>query len=65
MGDGLFAQHGVKKGVVLQKVNGVAMRSIDDLQKVVKQANSSTEPVLFISGINAAGKRVFYSVPLQ
>ena len=65
VGDGLFAQHGVKKGVVLQKVNGVAMRSIDDLQKVVKQANSSTEPVLFISGINAAGKRVFYSVPLQ
>lgn len=51
--------------MVLQKVNGVAMRSIDDLQKVVKQANSSTEPVLFISGINAAGKRVFYSVPLQ
>lgn len=64
-GNGLFAKHGVKKGVVLQKVNGVAMRTIDDLQKVVKQANSSTEPVLFISGINAAGKRVFYSVPLQ
>ena len=63
--DGLFAKYGVKKGVVLQKVNGVAMHTIDDLQKVVKQANSSTEPVLFISGINAAGKRVFYSVPLQ
>ncbi len=64
-GDGLFSKWGVKKGVVIQKVNGVPMRTIEDLQKVVKQANSSTEPVLFISGYNAAGKRVFYSVPLQ
>ena len=64
-GDGLFAKHGVKKGVVLQKVNGSAMRTIEDLQKVVKQANASSEPVFFISGVNAAGKRVFFSVPLQ
>lgn len=64
-GDGLFAKHGVKKGVVVQKVNGTAMRTIEDLQKVVKQANASSEPVLFISGVNAAGKRVFFSVPLQ
>lgn len=64
-GDGLLAKYGVKKGVVLQKVNSVPMRTIDDLQKVVKQAQNSTEPVLFISAINAAGKRVFFSVPLQ
>ena len=63
--NGLFSKYGVAKGVVLQKVNGVAMRTIEDLQKAIKQANSSTEPVLFISGYNAAGKRVFYSVPLQ
>lgn len=65
VGNGLFSKYGVKKGVVIQKVNGNAMRTIEDLQKVVKQANSSTEPVLFISGYNAAGQRVFYSVPLQ
>lgn len=63
--DGLFSKHGVKKGVVIQKVNGTAMRTIDDLQKAVKQANASNEPVLFISGYNAAGQRVFFSVPLQ
>lgn len=63
--DGLFSKYGVKKGVVIQKVNGSAMRTIDDLQKAVKQANASNEPVLFISGYNAAGQRVFYSVPLQ
>lgn len=63
--NGLFSKYGVKKGIVIQKVNGTAMRTIEDLQKVVKQANSSTEPVLFISGYNATGQRVFYSVPLQ
>ena len=65
LSNGLFSKCGLKKGVVIQKVNGTAIRTIEDLQKVVKQANSSTEPVLFISGYNAAGQRVFYSVPLQ
>lgn len=63
--DGLFSKYGLKKGVVIQKVNGVAIRTIEDLQKVVKHANNSTEPVLFISGYSAAGQRVFYSVPLE
>ena len=63
--NGLFSKYGLKKGIVIQKVNGTAMRTIEDLQKVVKQANGSTEPVLFISGYNATGQRVFYSVPLQ
>ena len=62
---GLFEKYGIKKGVVIQKVNGAPVASVDDLQKIVKQANVSSEPVLFISGYNAAGKRVFYSVPLQ
>ncbi len=63
--EGLFSKYGVKKGVVIQKINGTAVRTIEELQRIVKQANSSTEPVLFISGYNAAGQRVFYSVPLQ
>ena len=65
IGDGLFSKFGLKKGVVIQKVNGTAIRTIEELQKVVKQANASTEPVLFISGYSPAGQRVFYSVPLQ
>lgn len=62
---GLFSKYGVKKGVVIQKINGTPMRTIEDLQNVVKLANGSAEQVLFISGYSATGQRVFYSVPLQ
>ncbi len=63
--DGLFSKHGVKKGVVIQKVNGAFVTTIDELQNIVKQANASSEPVLFISGYNPTGQRVFYSIPLH
>ena len=62
---GLFAKAGVKKGVVILKVNNVTMSSLEDLQNVVKVANASNEPVLFISGLNSAGKRVYYSVDIS
>lgn len=62
---GLFAKAGVKKGLVILKVNNVAMSSLEELQNVVKMANASSEPVLFISGLNSAGKRVYYSVDIS
>lgn len=62
---GLFNKAGVKKGTVILKVNNTAMKSLNDLQEVVKRANASSEPVLFISALTASGKRVYYSVDLN
>lgn len=61
---GLFAKAGVRKGFVILKVNNVSIKTLEDLQGAVKMANASSEPVLFISGLNSAGKRTYYSVDL-
>ncbi len=62
---GRFADAGIPKGFVVQKVNNVPMKSVDDIQKAVKQANASTDQVLFISGVTSSGKRAYYSVNLS
>lgn len=62
--NGLFKESGIKKGFVILKVNNTPIRSLNDLQEVVKRANASNEPVLFISGLTATGKRAYYSVDL-
>ena len=61
---GRFADVGIKKGFIILKVNNVAMKSVDDLQKAVKQANGSADQVLFISGVTPSGKRAYFSVDI-
>ena len=62
---GRFAEAGIKKGFVVLKVNNVPMKSLEDIQKAIKQANASTDQVLFISGVTPSGKRAYYSVNLS
>lgn len=62
---GRFADAGIKKGFIIQKVNNTPMKSIEDIQKAIKQANTSSDQVLFISGITPSGKRAYYSVNLS
>ena len=64
VGKGLFADAGIEKGFVLLKVNGAPMHDIDDLHKVIKKANASSEPVLFISGVTPSGRKAYFSVEL-
>ena len=35
--DGAFKEAGINKGFIIQKVNDVTMKTIDDLQKAVKK----------------------------
>lgn len=56
---------GVNRGFIIQKVNDSVIRSIDDMQKVVKEASVSKEPVLYIQGIYPTGKKAYFAVPLQ
>ena len=62
---GLFANAGIKKGFIIMKVNNMPMKSIEDIEKAVKQANTSSDQVLFISGVTPSGKRAYYSVNLS
>ena len=43
----------------------VLERTIEDLQKIVKEASKSKEPVLYIQGIYPTGKKGYFAVPLE
>jgi S1-C subfamily serine protease len=62
---GLLSKAGISEGFVIVKVNGTAMKSIEDLNKVVKAANASTEPVLFVVGVTPSGRKAYFSVDLS
>jgi len=55
----------VPQGFIIQKVNDQSVKAIDDLQKIVKDASKSKEPVLYIQGIYPTGKKGYFAVPLE
>jgi len=62
---GKMKQAGIQKGFIIQKANDETIKSIDDLQNVVKTASTSKEPVLFIQGVYPTGKKAYFAVPLN
>ena len=62
---GKLKDAGIPKGFIIQRANDVSIKSIDDLQQVVKEASTSKEPVLYIQGIYPTGKKGYFAVPLQ
>ncbi|MBR1932172.1 MAG: Do family serine endopeptidase [Prevotella sp.] len=61
---GKMKDAGIQKGFIIQRVNDEAMRSVDDLEKAVKDASASKDPVLIVKGIFPTGKRGYYVVQL-
>ncbi len=62
---GKLKDAGVPQGFIIQKVNDQSVKAIDDLQKIVKEANKSKEPVLYIQGMYPTGKKGYFAVPLE
>ena len=62
---GKLKEAGIPQGFIIQRVNDESVRTIDDLQKVVKDASTSKEPVLYIQGIYPTGKKGYFAVPLE
>ena len=62
---GKLKDAGMPKGFIIQRANDKSIKSIEDLQKVVKDASTSKEPVLYIQGIYPTGKKGYFAVPLQ
>ena len=56
---------GVPQGFIIQRVNDETIKSIEDLQRIVKTASTSKEPVLYIQGIYPTGKKGYFAVPLE
>ena len=62
--DGKMKDAGIRKGVILLKANNQPLRTISDLEDVLKNASQSPEQVLFVTGIMPSGKRVNFAVDL-
>lgn len=61
---GKMGEAGIRKGFIILKANGKPMRSVVDLEQVLKEATQSPDQVLFISGMFPSGKRANYAVDL-
>ena len=62
--DGKMKEAGVRKGFIILKANGQSVKTVDQLEEIVKQASQSPEPVLFLNGIFPSGKRAYFAVDL-
>ena len=54
----------INKGFIILNVNNKPMKSVSDLQAVVKEASQSKDQVLYIKGIQPSGKIDYVAVPL-
>ena len=61
---GKLKDAGVPQGFVIQRVNDQPVKTVEDLQKIVKDASKS-KPVLWIEGIYPTGKKGYFTVPLE
>ena len=63
--DGKMADAGIRKGFIILKANGEPMKTVEDLESVLKAATQTPEQVLFITGMFPSGKRASYAVDLS
>ncbi|WP_300724576.1 Do family serine endopeptidase [uncultured Bacteroides sp.] len=62
---GRMADSGIRKGFIILKANNVQLKSVQDLEDVLKKASQSPDQVLFMTGVYPSGKRANYAVDLS
>ncbi len=62
---GKMKDAGIPKGFIILRVNGEPMRTFEDLQEAVKEANASRDQMLVVNGIYPTGKRAGFVIYLQ
>ena len=63
--NGAMKDAGIAKGFIIQRANDQTISTLDELQKVVKEASTSKDPVLYIQGIYPTGKKGYFAVVLS
>ena len=64
---GPFKDAGVKDGFVITEINGKAVNSVDDVEKIFNQIMKSDDEdkVMFLVGLYPTGRKYYYAVNLQ
>lgn len=65
VGNGKFKNCGIPSGFFIQKVNETSVKTINELNAIVKEASKSKSPVLYIQGVYPSGKKGYFAVPLE
>ena len=63
--DGRMADSGIRKGFIILKANNKQLKTVQDLEDVMKAASQSPDQVLFMTGVYPSGKRANYAVDLS
>ena len=56
---------GVPKGFIIRQVNDQPVKTVEELQDLVKTVSTSSEPVLIIKGLYPTGKKGYFVVQLS
>ena len=62
---GALKDAAVYKGFVIHQANDTPMKTLNDLQKAVKDASTSKDPVLILKGFSPTGKKAYFAVMLD
>ena len=60
-----MADAGLRMGFIIVRVIGETLRTVDDLENVLREASQSPDQVLFLSGVFPSGRRGNYAVDLS
>ncbi|MGN1236556.1 MAG: Do family serine endopeptidase [Bacteroidaceae bacterium] len=63
--EGKMKEAGLAKGIIITEVNEVKMNSVSDFDQVVREANASKDPVLWIKAKTSSGLPKSYVVDLN
>ena len=61
---GLMKDAGIQRGYIILRINEQQIKSVDDVERIYKDAVSSPNQVLFIQGIYPSGRRAMYAIDL-
>ena len=62
---GKMKEAGVPKGFIIRQVNDQPVKTVEELQDLVKTVSTSSEPVLIIKGLYPTGKKGYFVVQLS
>ena len=65
VGKGAIKDSGIEQGFIMQYANDTPLKSISELQELVKSASTSKDPVLIVKGVWPSGKRDYKVVKVS
>ena len=62
--NGKIKDAGLPKGFIIRQVNDKPVKTVDELEQIVKEVSTSKDPVLIIKGVYPTGRKKTFVVEL-